>query len=120
MVWVLRYRLEKIGTPSALLMKENLYVDNLIISMKSTEEAIVFQQEADQYFADAKMRIREWMSNDEEVMEAIPEKDCASSRFPKILGVRWDMNRDTKDPRIRQSASTGADKERIGIDPHDL
>ncbi len=92
---VLRYHLEKIGTPSALLMKENLYVDNLIISMKSTEEATVFQQESDQYFADAKMRIREWMSNDEEVMEAIPEKDCASSRFPKILGVRWDMNRDT-------------------------
>ena len=40
------------------------------------------------------MNLRDWMSNDESVMNEIPENDRASPGSMKILGLTWIMEAD--------------------------
>ena len=57
------------------LIREHLYVDNLIVSVDTVAEAIMLRKEISSIFGEIHMEIKKWASNSEEVLQTIPEKD---------------------------------------------
>ena len=60
------------------LLKESLYVDDLITGVNTVEEAIELRREVTEIFQGMKMMIRKWATNSHELLETIPEED----RYP--------------------------------------
>ena len=50
---------------------------------------VPFYTEAKQIFGEASMNLRDWMSNEESVMQEIPNEDRANEGPMKILGLTW-------------------------------
>uniref|UniRef100_A0A7I4XXG8 Integrase catalytic domain-containing protein n=1 Tax=Haemonchus contortus TaxID=6289 RepID=A0A7I4XXG8_HAECO len=75
----------------------NTYVDNVLIGADTTEECIRKQRECKQIFHRMGMNLREFMSNNSDVMSQIPEHDRmnTTSATVKLLGLKWNPNRDT-------------------------
>ncbi|EJD76719.1 pao retrotransposon peptidase [Loa loa] len=85
----LNYHLETYGSKTALEIKKNLYVDNVILSVSGTEEAFKIKEMKD-IFKNASMDIREFFSNDNDFNELIPENDRVEvSQTKEILGINW-------------------------------
>ncbi|KAK6730280.1 hypothetical protein RB195_007005 [Necator americanus] len=70
-------------------IKDNLYVDNLLLTADTTEEAVRIYKRTKMIFNDLKMNLREFVSNKEEVMGAKDSKDRSSKKSLKILGIKW-------------------------------
>ncbi|VBB35029.1 unnamed protein product [Acanthocheilonema viteae] len=80
---------------TALEIGKNLYVDNVILSTRGTQEAFKTYEEVKDIFKDASMNIREFPSNDQKFNKSIPKNDRGEiDEFKKILGVKWNPNRD--------------------------
>ncbi|KAL6726667.1 hypothetical protein Aduo_008613 [Ancylostoma duodenale] len=81
----------------------NTYVDNVLISAKSTYECIMKQRECKDTFRSMGMNLREFMSNNGEVMRIIPVKDrmTQKSTTVKLLGLRWNPQNDTTTTVVR-------------------
>ena len=60
------------------LLKDSLYVDDLITGANSVPEAIELRQDVTKIFEGMKMTIRKWATNSHELLETIPEND----RYP--------------------------------------
>ena len=73
---------------------KNLYVDNLISGTDTTQNAINYYQETKQIFNEASMNIREWASNDSEVMKNIRDEDKCRNKVVKVLGMIWKTRED--------------------------
>ncbi len=86
--------LEQYNTESARKIAESCYVDNVITGANSTEEGFKFYQEAKEIFRNCSMNLREWTSNDTELMKNIAEIDRAKSEKPKVMGLVWDLSQD--------------------------
>ncbi|KAL6726761.1 hypothetical protein Aduo_008698 [Ancylostoma duodenale] len=78
-------------------MKENLYVDNLILCVDTAEEATYTCSRTKQMFKELNMNLREFASNNPETMKSIPDKDRSSEHVPKVLGIKWDSATDHLD-----------------------
>jgi hypothetical protein len=89
-----RHHLSKYQTPLATEMAANSYVDNIMMSAESVDEAMQKYHESKMIFSEAKMNLREYISNREEVNQAIPEADRLNKEFAKVLGIPWDLARD--------------------------
>ncbi|PIK35003.1 hypothetical protein BSL78_28172 [Apostichopus japonicus] len=76
-------------------IKNNVYVDNVIIGSNSVQEAVKLYQEAKQLFDNASMNLREWLSNSKEFNQMLPEKDRAKGTEVSVLGMLWDIQVDT-------------------------
>ncbi|KAL6735613.1 hypothetical protein Aduo_006035 [Ancylostoma duodenale] len=75
---------------------ENIYVDNLLIGAKTTEECLRKQAICKETFKKMRMNLREFMSNSAQLMKHLPGEDKAKSRKgAKLLGIPWDPNSDT-------------------------
>ncbi|VBB34965.1 unnamed protein product, partial [Acanthocheilonema viteae] len=85
----LNHHLEINGTKTALEIRRNLYVDNIILSAKNTEEALQKYEETKSIFGGAVMNIREFLSNDGNFNNEIPEQDRPDMGVKGILGVTW-------------------------------
>ncbi|XP_065892443.1 uncharacterized protein [Dysidea avara] len=87
----LKYHLQKEGTPLAMKIMNNIYVDNLLIGIKSSEEAFIVYQEAKSIFRRASMNLREWNSNSNEFLNGLPveERVNAVSDELKVFGLKW-------------------------------
>lgn len=86
----LNYHLETCKSKIALELRKNLYVDNIIIPTKGTNEALSNYKEIKIIFNEASMNVREFLSNDQEVNEKLPVQDRAEvSSIKKILGLNW-------------------------------
>ncbi|CAJ0607277.1 unnamed protein product [Cylicocyclus nassatus] len=72
----------------------NLYVDNVLLSAESTEEAINKYLLSKQIFKDMSMNLREYISNDPHCNEKINLNDIANHKDHKILGIAWDPDQD--------------------------
>ncbi|XGW27378.1 hypothetical protein V3C99_007742 [Haemonchus contortus] len=70
-------------------IKNNLYVDNLILTADSVDTSRHIYARAKQVFNDLNMNLREFMSNSTELMSHIKDKDKSSDVHPKVLGITW-------------------------------
>ena len=91
----LNYQLSSFNSPVAREIEGNVYVDNILLSADNSEEAIAKCKAAKSMLAEAKMNLREFLSNSAETMAAIPEQDRLGRTAPKVLGVIWDTERDS-------------------------
>ncbi|KAL9972922.1 hypothetical protein ACROYT_G019318 [Oculina patagonica] len=74
---------------------DNMYVDNMITGVATSEEADEFYKEAKCLFQSSSMYLREWASNFQDFLQSIPESDRTSGDTMKVLGTTWNMNSDT-------------------------
>ena len=82
-------------SPLANQLKENTYMDNVISGTNTLEEAISLYRGAKSMFNDAKMNLREWMTNSEDVNNTIANGDLAQQESIKVLGHIWNTKFDT-------------------------
>ena len=84
-------------------MRKHLYVDDLILSVDTIEEAILVRKEITDILGGMKMRIRKWASNSCEILDTIPPEDRYPtlndtnnmiSKDTKCLGVSWSPSKD--------------------------
>ncbi|VDM52242.1 unnamed protein product [Angiostrongylus costaricensis] len=74
--------------------KDNLYADNLVVTVDELEEAFQSYLRIKQIFNDFNMNLREFASNNIDLMERIPSVDKADSKLPKVLGIPWNIKVD--------------------------
>ena len=85
------------------LLRKHLYVDDLILSVDTIEEAILVRREITDILGGMKMKIRKWASNSCEILDTIPPEDRYPtlndannmiSKDTKCLGVSWSPSKD--------------------------
>ena len=89
-----QHHLKLVGGPTAEKIGNNIYVDNVITGVSSEDEAIEFYKEAKSIFQKATMNLREWGSNSNRLLEAIPPSDNCGGRNVKVLGLKWNSETD--------------------------
>ncbi|WKY06610.1 hypothetical protein Q1695_006637 [Nippostrongylus brasiliensis] len=77
------------------LIKNNVYVDNLLMTATTPDEALERLQKARQIFTEINMNLREFRTNSEEVNDRIPPDKLSKSIIPKVLGLQWNSAEDT-------------------------
>ncbi|KAH7705545.1 Pao retrotransposon peptidase family protein, partial [Aphelenchoides avenae] len=87
--------LDKIGTPLANEIWSSCYVDNIILGADTLEEAMEKYHLSKEYFASAKMDLRQFASNCLQFNEQLPSEDAADIRHLMNLGYEWDVAQDT-------------------------
>ena len=90
-----KYHLNKADTPVAKKISDNMYVDNMVTGVATSEQAVEFYKEAKSLFQSSSMNLREWASNSKEFLQNIPESDQTRGDTMKILGTTWNMTGDT-------------------------
>ncbi|XP_068750817.1 uncharacterized protein [Montipora capricornis] len=90
-----KYHLNKADTPVAKKISDNMYVDNMVTGVATSEQAVEFYKEAKSLFQSSSMNLREWASNSKEFLQNIPESDQARGETMKILGTTWNITSDT-------------------------
>ncbi|VDN24440.1 unnamed protein product [Cylicostephanus goldi] len=74
---------------------QNMYVDNLVVTAETTEEALQQYKQIKTIFNDLKMNMRGFTSNDANFMQSIALTDKAEdTRGPKVSGIQWETNGD--------------------------
>ncbi|XGW34445.1 hypothetical protein V3C99_018379 [Haemonchus contortus] len=68
-------------------IKDNLYVDNLILTAESADTSRHIYARAKQLFNDLNMNHREFVSYITELMSHIKDKDKSRDAHPKVLGI---------------------------------
>ena len=82
------------GTSTVENIRQNIYVDNVVTETNSVHEALGFYSESKKIFEGAAMNLRDWTSNNKEVLDKIPLYDQANRRKMKILGLLWHVEED--------------------------
>ena len=90
-----KFHLQSEGTPVALLIADNVYMDNLLASVETVEEAYNIYKEGKSIFAKALMNLHEWTSNSTEFNALLSESDHVKSTKQKVLGLSWDLSTDS-------------------------
>ncbi|VDO84702.1 unnamed protein product [Haemonchus placei] len=86
-------------------IRENLYVDNLILSAATPSEAARKSLEARKIFEEMGTNLREFLSNDETLRQQLPENACAKSLVQKVLGITWNSETDRLEVRCSLTVS---------------
>ena len=88
----IKFHLQKEGTPLALHILKNIYVDNILIGVDSSTEIRGVYEEANSIFKRAAMNLREWNSNSFESLEFIPSCERSTvSDATYVLGLSWNQ-----------------------------
>lgn len=92
----LNYHLENHKSDITMEVRENLYVDNTVVTITGTQETFNKYNEMKKIFKEASVNEREFLSNDDSFNKGIPEIDQAkASEIKKILGLYWNPKNDT-------------------------
>ncbi|KAL7079287.1 hypothetical protein ACQ4LE_001128 [Meloidogyne hapla] len=89
-----RHHLESMDDPIAKMVKNNSYVDNILIGVDTKEEAYEAYIKLKSIFKTAQMNLREFISNNLEFNEDLPMEDRLDKSKPKILGIPWNIETD--------------------------
>ena len=84
-----QFHLAKQNSENLQSVAKNIYVDNLALSLNSTEEALGLYQEAKSCFDAIKMNLREWNTNSSDLKAAFQEKDKSKEENAKVFGLKW-------------------------------
>ncbi|XP_045187494.1 uncharacterized protein LOC123545213 [Mercenaria mercenaria] len=87
--------LERYDNSTAEKIKDNIYVDNVIMGTNTWPEAFELYTDSKKMFNDASMNLREWASNSKELMEMILSKVKTDDQVIKVLGHTWITSNDT-------------------------
>ena len=90
----LDFHLKTFKSATAKKIRENIYVDNVITGTKSTQNATQFYRDSKQIISKAGMNLRDWASNDADVLDEIPFKDRSAGQNIKVLGLTWNIKDD--------------------------
>ncbi|KAK6728321.1 hypothetical protein RB195_005764 [Necator americanus] len=82
------------GKKLAQEIRDNLYVDNLILGAHDIEELRQKAIVARQIFKDMNMNLREFLANTNSLQELLPQQAIAKSTTLKVLGIAWDAPTD--------------------------
>lgn len=90
------------------IILEDFYVDNLASGCNTVEKAKSIQKDLVKVMDSGKMHLRQWYSNNESVLEEIPEQDQHDSvtlvelvkKSIKTLGIYWNQVEDTFQFRV--------------------
>ena len=84
----IKFHLQKEGTPLALHILGNTYVDNVLMGIDSLKETCGVYEEAKSIFKRASMNLREWDSNCLEFLESLPDGErSAVGDTTNLLGL---------------------------------
>ncbi|KAH7708794.1 Pao retrotransposon peptidase family protein [Aphelenchoides avenae] len=98
---VIKKHLESEGTPLAMEMLKNCYVDNVLLMADTVDEALQKYRDSKAIFAKAQMPLREYASNNSEFNDALDIADRADLHKLRELGIRWDVTADYWDIPLR-------------------
>ncbi|KAH7702816.1 Pao retrotransposon peptidase family protein [Aphelenchoides avenae] len=98
---VIKMHLESEGTPLALEMLKNCYVDNVLLLADTVDEALTKYRDSKAIFAKIQMTLREYASNNAAFNNAIDQADRADLEKLRELGIRWDVTADYWDIPLR-------------------
>ena len=90
----LDYHLDTFKSQTAENIRNNIYVDNVITGTKTVRSAIEFYKEAKEIFKRASMNLRDWTSNNKQVLTEIPRTDKYQEKTMKVLGLTWTIEDD--------------------------
>ncbi|KHJ86527.1 hypothetical protein OESDEN_13717, partial [Oesophagostomum dentatum] len=76
-------------------IKNNIYVDNLILSAKTQKETCEKAIQARQIFTEMQMNLREFLSNDTTLQSQLPSGTYSNKKAQKVLGLMWNSDNDT-------------------------
>ncbi|WKY07583.1 hypothetical protein Q1695_007220 [Nippostrongylus brasiliensis] len=75
-------------------IRDNLYVDNVILGSNDPEELGAKASTARRIFTDMQMNLREFLSNTDSLEKYVPPQALTSSTTQKVLGIVWDARKD--------------------------
>ncbi|KAL3075849.1 hypothetical protein niasHT_032052 [Heterodera trifolii] len=91
---VVRHHLRKYDSNFAEELIRDTYVDNVLIPADTMEEAAYKGREAKRMFADARMNLREFLSNDETLNNSFSDAEFLGKTTAKVLGLEWNAETD--------------------------
>ena len=92
----IRHHLGKSDSKIAKSILSNIYVDNVLHGVDSTEEGYQFYLESKALFKiGASMNLREYTSNDAALLDQLPPEDRSKAKIPKVMGLYWSIEGDT-------------------------
>ncbi|KAH7712587.1 Pao retrotransposon peptidase family protein [Aphelenchoides avenae] len=112
--------LEKIGTPLAKEIWSNCHVDNVILGADTLAEAQEKYRLSKEYFASAKMQLRQFASNCSQFNAQLPSEDAAELCNLMNLGYEWDVASDCWRISPAAKAAKGKPKGRKRRRPADV
>lgn len=86
---------------AAEVLKRDFYVDNLVSGANSLEEARQIQSQLIQLMSQAQLKLRQWASNEQQVLDGIDDKSIDNNFklnndfLLKTLGIFWKARTDT-------------------------
>ncbi|XP_052739599.1 uncharacterized protein LOC128198522 [Bicyclus anynana] len=104
----IRYHLSRSTDTEIQDMAKNIYVDNLVTGTSSTSKALNLYKNLKVTFEQMSMNLRDWSSNSKEFMSSIHDK--FTGKQIKILGLNWDLERDSL--QLKFDVNTSADNKR--------
>ena len=90
----IKFHLRKVGTPLALDISNNIYVDNVSLGANSVDEAYKIYLESKEIFRKASMNLREWVSNSSKFLDLLPKNEVIKGDFVKVFGIHWNCVED--------------------------
>ena len=89
--------------PISKFIRNSFYVDDCLVSVSTVREAILAQKYLREILAKRGFRLRKWISNNDEVLRAIPESECSTARGhalddtirERLLGMLWKLKEDS-------------------------
>ena len=85
----IKFHLNQYGTSLASYIRENIYVDNIMLGATSVKEAFEIYVESKKIFQEASMNLREWMSNSNEFLSLLSKAEVSGGNMMKIFGIQW-------------------------------
>lgn len=95
---------QEIYPRTSKIIESSFYMDDLILSVNSTHEAIEIYQEITKILSSAGLELRKWSSNQKSILNYISENDKSNNeklvlpyenKILKTLGISWNPNFDT-------------------------
>ena len=90
-----RYFLKALSPEIEELIRRNTYVDNIVFGCDDIQTLTQSYRILKDLFSKMSMNIREFCSNQPDVVQSLPEEDRAQVEKSKVLGVRWNTTSDT-------------------------
>ncbi|KHJ82371.1 hypothetical protein OESDEN_17935 [Oesophagostomum dentatum] len=87
-------RTQEDGKAIAKEIRENLYVDNLILAANSVSAIAQKAKQARTIFESMGMNLREFLSNTDAVHQNLPTDACAKGPQQRVLGMMWNAHND--------------------------